>query len=265
MSEILDSLKAQYNPDGSQLRKAQLRMLDMMKFVDTICKKNNIPYWLDSGTLLGAVRHNGFIPWDDDVDIGMMRSDIKRFIKAVKKENHPNFIVQTKKNDPHFMQDWPVLRDLKSEYIQPTVLHNIRKYRGLQIDIFPFEKGIIKSFEKLGNTFACMKNDDIAKKQLRKAHFIDFVCDHFIFPVWRFLGRFSPYRKKFSLSYGCLSPLSLDYEAIFPLKQMNFEGHLFSIPNDTHKYLYSYYGSSYMEIPPEDKRVTHTPEIRMYF
>lgn len=159
----MDCLREKYNPEGSQLRKAQLRMLEMMKFVDAVCKKNNIPYWLDSGTLLGAVRHNGFIPWDDDVDIGMMREDIHRFIDAVEKENHPNFIVQTKKNDPHFMQDWPVVRDLQSEYIQSTVLHNIRKYKGLQIDIFPFEKGIIKSFEFLGNTFACKKTRKLKK------------------------------------------------------------------------------------------------------
>jgi len=265
METDLNSLRHMYNPEGSQLRKAQLRMFEMMKFVDITCRKNNIPYWLDSGTLLGAIRHKGFIPWDDDVDIGMMRKDINRFIKAVEKENHPNFVVQTKKTDPHFMQDWPVVRDLQSEYIQPTILHNIRKYRGLQIDIFPFEKGIIKSFEKIGNTFACIKNDDIAKNQLRKAHFIDFFCDHFIFPIWRFLGRFNPNRKKLSLSYGCYFSYSLDYETIFPLKQMDFEGYLFSVPNDTHKYLCNCYGSTYMEIPPEDKRITHKSEIRMYF
>ena len=97
METDLNSLRHMYNPEGSQLRKAQLRMLEMMKFVDKTCRKYNIPYWLDSGTLLGAVRHKGFIPWDDDVDIGMMRKDIKRFIRAVEKENNPNFVVQTKK------------------------------------------------------------------------------------------------------------------------------------------------------------------------
>ena len=258
-------LHQKYNPEGSQLRKAQLRMLEMMKFVDAVCKKNNIPYWLDSGTLLGAVRHNGFIPWDDDVDIGMMREDIHRFIDAVEKENHPNFIVQTKKNDPHFMQDWPVVRDLQSEYIQSTVLHNIRKYKGLQLDIFPFEKGIIKSFEFLGNTFACKKNEKIEKKQLRTAHFIDFFCDYFIFPFWRFLGLFCSRRKKLSLGYGCFFSYSLNYETIFPLKPINFEGFSFSAPNNVDKYLSNCYGPTYMEIPPEDKRIVHTSEIRMYF
>ena len=157
------------------------------------------------------------------------------------------------------------MRDLQSEYIQPTFLHNIRKYRGLQIDVFPFEKGIIKTFERIGNSFACIKNDDIAKKQLKKAHFIDFFCDYLIFPVWRFLGHFIPCRKKISLSYGCLFSYSLNHETIFPLKQTDFEGYFFSIPNDIHKYLCNCYCSTYMEIPPEDKRITHNSEIKMYF
>lgn len=265
MENDLNILHQTYNPEGSQLRKAQLRMLEMMKFVDAVCKKNSIPYWLDSGTLLGAVRHKGFIPWDDDVDLGMMRKDINRFIKAVEKENHPYFIVQTKKNDPHFMQDWPVVRDLQSEYIQSSILHNIRKYRGLQIDIFPFEEGIIKTFENIGNTFACKKNEKIEKKQLGTAHFIDLLCDYFIFPFWRFLGRFNPHKKKLSLGYGCFFPYSLNYETIFPLKQINFEDFQFSAPNDIHKYLSNCYGLSYMEIPPKEKRITHTSEIKMYF
>ena len=58
--------------DG-RLRQAQLKMLSMLKVIDSICVKHNIDYWLDAGTLLGAIRHQGFIPWDDDMDIAMPR------------------------------------------------------------------------------------------------------------------------------------------------------------------------------------------------
>ena len=73
--DIQEQFKKQYNPEGSILRRAQYRMLEMLSFIDDVCVKNNIKYWIDSGTLLGARRHGGFIPWDDDVDICMPRED----------------------------------------------------------------------------------------------------------------------------------------------------------------------------------------------
>lgn len=73
--KIQDELRIKYNPDGSDLRKAQLKMLELLKFLNKICTENNLTYWLDSGTLLGAVRHGGFIPWDDDIDVCMPYKD----------------------------------------------------------------------------------------------------------------------------------------------------------------------------------------------
>ena len=68
----MDELRQRYNPEGSLLRRHQLRMLEILKEIDRICQKHRIDYWLSSGTLLGAVRHGGFIPWDDDLDIEMV-------------------------------------------------------------------------------------------------------------------------------------------------------------------------------------------------
>jgi len=70
-----EELREKYNPDGSELRHAQLRMLEMLSFLDKVCTENKITYWIDDGTLLGAVRHGGFIPWDDDVDVAMPLDD----------------------------------------------------------------------------------------------------------------------------------------------------------------------------------------------
>ena len=82
----MTSLRERFNPEGSILRRQQLRMLELLDAVDCICKKHNIPYWLSSGTLIGAARHNGFIPWDDDLDIEILRSDYLRLIKILPQE-----------------------------------------------------------------------------------------------------------------------------------------------------------------------------------
>lgn len=77
-----------YNGENTILRKAQLRMLEILVQVSSICDKHSIPYWIDYGTLLGAVRHNGFIPWDDDLDISILKKITLNFQKFYKKNSH---------------------------------------------------------------------------------------------------------------------------------------------------------------------------------
>ena len=74
--EEAQALRKKYNPDGSLLRNQQMELLEMLKILGDICDKNDIQWWLSSGTLLGAIRHQGFVPWDDDVDIERMKISI---------------------------------------------------------------------------------------------------------------------------------------------------------------------------------------------
>ena len=132
-------LKEKYNPEGSNRRKAQLRMLEMLTFLDVFCRDHNICYWLDSGTLLGAMRHQGFIPWDDDTDVCMPYEDYKRFVKLFGNKQIGDFVLQNHDTDPGYYRYWSVVRDLKSEYVHSDDLYTEKsiKYKGLQIDIFP--------------------------------------------------------------------------------------------------------------------------------
>ena len=81
-----NALRERFNPEESLLRRQQMRMLEILLEVDKICKRHDIQYWLSSGTLIGAMRHDGFIPWDDDLDIEMMRSDYLRLMEVLPKE-----------------------------------------------------------------------------------------------------------------------------------------------------------------------------------
>lgn len=112
--ETNEELRAKYNPEGSDLRRAQLRMLDMLLYLDKVCKENEIEYWLGYGTCLGAVRHSGFIPWDDDLDICVFEKDFQRLKTILLKEAHPLYQLQCKDTDTNFFQFWIRLKDIKS-------------------------------------------------------------------------------------------------------------------------------------------------------
>ncbi|MCB1828331.1 MAG: LicD family protein, partial [Coxiellaceae bacterium] len=123
------------------LRQAQLVMLRMLKIFDHICKKHKLTYWLEAGTLLGAVRHHGFIPWDDDLDVSMLRKDYERFIRLAPDELPSDIFMQTEKSDPgYFNPAVPLkLRDKNSLLIEPHEVEDKHIHQGIFIDIFPYD------------------------------------------------------------------------------------------------------------------------------
>lgn len=135
--KLQTELREKFNPDGSNLRNAQLRMLNILKYVDYVCKQNDIPYWLSSGTCLGAVRHGGFIPWDDDVDIEMLEEDYDRLITILENQKSDEFALQTHKLDKNFHYDFAKVRDKNSLIEEVSEIDKQYKYRGYFIDIFP--------------------------------------------------------------------------------------------------------------------------------
>ena len=93
------TLQNRYNPEGSKLRKNQEELLEMLIDLAAICKEHNIQWWLSSGSLLGAARHEGFIPWDDDIDITMFRRDFKRLQRIMHKLESEKYVYQSMRSD----------------------------------------------------------------------------------------------------------------------------------------------------------------------
>ena len=139
-NNLKQELRERFNPDGSLLRRQQLRMLELLEAVDLVCKKYDIPYWLSSGTLIGAVRHQGFIPWDDDLDIEMLREDYLRLMKVLPEELPDKFVLQTHETDPNYISNYAKVRDMNSYLEETNAYDRIWKYQGVYIDIFSLER-----------------------------------------------------------------------------------------------------------------------------
>lgn len=124
--------------DNVTLRKAQLAQLEMLKKVKEICDANGIQYFLDGGTLLGAVRHQGFIPWDDDLDIGMLREDYEKFISIVQEALGDQYFLQTWDTDDHYCNPFAKIRKVGTIY-REEASRGVLTHNELFIDIFPFD------------------------------------------------------------------------------------------------------------------------------
>ena len=260
---------SQYNPEGSTLRKMQLRILDILVEIDKVCRKHEIGYWIDFGTLLGAVRHGGFIPWDDDLDIAMTSEDFKKFLEIAPKELPPSLFLQTKTTDPSYSFIVNKVRDKGSFFITQHEDFTKDYQKGLYVDIFeavPYpnipkklQKGLLRWYKKI-YFFYSVKQDVNLKNHLASLVFpvIKFGLDI----VWGFCNLMPKSRLGYKKSF---SPYGNSYtnDMVFPLKELNFEGKTFLGPADPNRYLTSIYGD-YMKIPPKEKRVTHIIHVELY-
>ena len=127
-----------YNPEGSILRQAQHRMLEILREIDSICRRHNIQYFLDGGSLIGAVRHGGFIPWDDDLDIAIMLDDYKRLKKYLMAELPENLLFQDFSTDKNYPTLIAKVRD-RNSFFEESDSSKV-EHRGIFVDIIPMEK-----------------------------------------------------------------------------------------------------------------------------
>lgn len=228
-------------PAEGNLRLIQRANTELLTIFDKICRDNNLQYWIDFGTLLGAKRHKGFIPWDDDIDLGMPRNDYEKLIEL-------------------FQLGFPSDSDLAIEFENNNktkcfVKISHKKSENLFLDIFPYDfyhskldeegKNILsekivsqrkpKAFS-VNNTDAAMREyfKKITKEDILENANIDLTKEPAIF-----MGIDFPHSWKNKV---------YDWDTIFPLKEIVFEGKSFLAPNQSEKVLESIYGD-YMKIP----------------
>lgn len=264
---LQQELRARFNPEGSLLRRQQLRMLDLLEAVDQICRKHHIPYWLSSGTLLGAIRHQGFIPWDDDLDIEMLRSDYFRLLEVLPKELPENMVLQTQETDTYYILPYAKVRDKKSYLEELCAYDRVWKYRGIYIDIFPLElvpypfAWISRHLQ--GQIYNQLNNSNLTEDTIKRRILEIYKFNARVsFPLQRLFTKCLPV-KAYRQSFGSCYHTPCYLKEVFPLEEAEFEGKKFFVPHDTDAMLRRRYGN-YWELPNVDELHPHYSKLEIY-
>ena len=232
------------------LRKIQLANLKITLIFKELCEQNGLKYWLDYGNALGAYRHKGYIPWDDDIDLGMMRDDYEKFIELYKDgiPNHSELYLDFCNNG----------RNKCFLKVRHRTLTNIA------IDIFPYDyyykqttpeekikitKEIFKYMELNSIIFRLLQPIYIHSPKLMRKRIFK-IRDNFILK-----GNIAKPHEHPSIVYGIdyphfVNPLLYDFDTIFPLNTINYEGYTLACPNKMHEFLTQLY-DDYMTLPSD--------------
>ena len=124
--------------DRELLRKVQLAQLEIAKEIHRVCQENGIRYFLADGSFLGAVRHQGFIPWDDDMDVGMLREDYERFMQIAPEKLKPEYCIQNWYTDPNYGLPFGKVMKRNTIYREGKKTSRLKE-NGFYVDVFPFD------------------------------------------------------------------------------------------------------------------------------
>lgn len=258
---------------SSELKKAQSLMLKILLEIDRVCKENDIKYFLSDGTLIGAIRHKGFIPWDDDLDIGMLRADYDKFCSIADKVLGDDFLLQSYNNDHGYGLSYNKVILKETLWLEKRSEKTNRKYTGLFVDIFPYdkipnEKNIQKKiqykYENLNyfilvktNYYPLESNSFIKmfiKKIILKFTTLSYLVKkrEKLIVKYKALDRDYLYTKFGGNFYKNITSPSNVEEYL----NVEFENNLFPVPKGYDEVLTNLYGE-YLVLPPKEKQQNH--------
>lgn len=240
--------------------------------IKRLCDKHNIKYFIIAGTLLGAIRHGGFIPWDDDMDVGMLREDYEKFLKVAKTELGADFFLQTPETDENYGLPFAKILLNGTLLVEATAGSNAKK--GIFVDVFPFDVAPENEADRENhnkktyfykrlllaklNYNVCAKNDYVKRavyfvlKIMSAFYSHDKLVKKLESEITRYNNSKTEDIVNIGGAYGYKKE-TIKADWVRDTVEIPFEDMTISAPVDYIKYLETFYGD-YMTPPPEDKR-----------
>ena len=263
--------------DG-ELKKVQGQLLIIAKEIKRVCEKHGINYFLLGGTLIGAVRHKGFIPWDDDLDLGMLREDYEKFLEIAPSELSEDFCLQTMENDPEYGLAFAKVRMNGTVYREMTD-PRIKAHQGFWVDVFPYDNipddnaELAQMADRIMDyrTLLLMKAGSTPwkvipvfykrwKSHMRYKKFINRAAK---IPREQLVSDYNKEMKRYNESATAricqqsggarFGKHPLDRNFLSEFTKLSFEDDEFQCPKRYDEFLRAIYGD-YMQLPPEDQR-----------
>jgi lipopolysaccharide cholinephosphotransferase len=278
MEEIIKMNELMSESDLKRLHETEVEILDE---VVRICEKYNLTYFFNGGTLLGAIRHKGFIPWDDDLDIGMPRKDYDKFIELCATELDSKYMLDNKDTNRKYYLNFAKIRK-KNTIFEQDFQVNYDGPKGIWLDIFPYDNAKSVTSKKVyiqsklnktifsllhyKNKFFLNNKKLILKKIIRVI--LKPISNTCLLNLQDKILRWNEKKEEYkffvslSTTYDYRTEL-IEKDKYLPTIKMEFEGKMYNVPKEYDYILTKIYGD-YMKLPPKEKRVTHNP-IRLQF
>lgn len=261
-----------------QLKELQKEELKILKIFIKICKENKLKYFLVGGSAIGAMRHGGFIPWDDDIDVAMPREDYDKFMEIAQAKLPKHLFLQTTDTEKNYNLNFNKIRNSKTTFIEESNL-KVDMNQGIFIDIFPLDgignesEEIKKSYRKyrvLHEKFRYklgQQPKEGLRNKIRNIYYFLITSFDYLFKniktvkdyskeVHKHCSSIKYSKSKYIINYcGAYGLRELSQRSIFASgREVKFEGIKVMVPKKVEKYLTDVYGD-YMKLPPEEKRV----------
>ena len=265
------------------LRRVQLTQLEIAREIKRVCEENDIRFFLLGGTYLGAMRHQGFIPWDDDMDLGMLRGEYEKFCRIAPEKLGPDYCLQTWYTEPNYGLPFGKVMKRGTVYLESKKSRRLQE-NGIYVDIFPFDSvpQDLQQRQKLAKQLLRLYRLRLMKCGYKPWMEEDKVLWHkrlgYLFYQFQalFCGKQAlardydalaeaqPDTDTVSEQSGMAQPLYVRRAWCEDLVNYTFEGEQFPAPRAYDEFLTIYYGD-YMQLPPEDQRENRHQIVQVDF